>query len=170
MRSKYCPSCGSLLELKNIGDDLNVPYCTNCKIPYFDHPTPCVFLIVENKEHKFLTIKQSYGSDMYVLVAGFLKLNETVEECARRELKEETGLDAYNIKYIKSYYQDTKENLMIGLHVDVNDCNIKLSSEVKSAHFVSKEEVIKDLNKATRALDLFKTYINNLEEKENESL
>ncbi len=51
-------------------------------------------MVVVNKENKILLVRHKKGNQRYwVLPGGRLEYGETFEECAIRELKEETGLD-----------------------------------------------------------------------------
>jgi len=51
-------------------------------------------VVVVNKENKILLVRHKKGNQRYwVLPGGRLEYGETFEECAIRELKEETGLD-----------------------------------------------------------------------------
>jgi len=51
-------------------------------------------VVVLNKENKILLVRHKKGNQRYwVLPGGRLEYGETFEECAIRELKEETGLD-----------------------------------------------------------------------------
>lgn len=154
MKINYCPICGEKLTLKEFYDEGLVKFCTSCNKPYFNCPRPCVFMVVKNLDNKYLIIKQSYGKRNYRLVSGFIKLNENIEEAALRELKEETGLDGFNLSYIKSYYQDGFENLMIGILVHVKDDTLSLSSEVSYASFYSLDEALPLLKDASYAYDL----------------
>jgi ADP-ribose pyrophosphatase YjhB (NUDIX family) len=50
--------------------------------------------VVLNKDNKILLVRHKKGNQRYwVLPGGRLEYGETFEECAVRELKEETGLD-----------------------------------------------------------------------------
>lgn len=49
-------------------------------------------LLIKRGEHPFI--------NMWALPGGFLRKDETVEECAIREIKEETGLTAKKLKYV----------------------------------------------------------------------
>lgn len=52
--------------------------------------------IVENDEKKWLVVKKTYGGleGLWSFPAGFVEANETIDEGAVREVKEETGIDA----------------------------------------------------------------------------
>jgi ADP-ribose pyrophosphatase YjhB (NUDIX family) len=57
-------------------------------------PTTRVSVIVVTDDKKILLVKHRKGSRQYwVLPGGRLEYGETFQECAVRELKEETGLD-----------------------------------------------------------------------------
>jgi 8-oxo-dGTP diphosphatase len=57
-------------------------------------PTTRVSVVVVNDDGKILLVKHRKGTRSYwVLPGGRLEYGETFQECAVRELKEETGLD-----------------------------------------------------------------------------
>jgi 8-oxo-dGTP diphosphatase len=60
------------------------------------------FVIVINSENQVLLgeRKNSYGVGLYGCPGGRLELSESLQDCAKRELVEETGLTAKSIKYL----------------------------------------------------------------------
>jgi 8-oxo-dGTP diphosphatase len=72
------------------------------------HPRIGVCVIIYNKNGKILLGKrgQSHGAGKWALCGGHLEKWETWEECAIREVKEETDLDIKNITFY-----DAKETM-----------------------------------------------------------
>ena len=99
MHFNYCPHCGKRLIEKEIGDEGLIPFCDNCNIPLWDMFTTSIIAAVINKNNEIALLKQNYVSETkYVLVAGIMKLGESAEESAIREIKEELGIDWVNLK------------------------------------------------------------------------
>lgn len=141
MNFKYCPQCGERLYPKSCGDEEEVPYCGKCGRPFFSFSYPCVIcLCVSEDGSEIVLIKQSYVSDSYVNVAGYVKEGETPEAAAVREVREEIGAETVSCKYIGSYYYEKKDNLMLGFVCKVKKGELKLSSEVDSAERFSLKD------------------------------
>lgn len=78
----------------------------------YPHPavtTDCVVFALDGTKLKVLLVER--GSEPYkgswALPGGFLNINETAEQCARRELKEETGL---NVMHLEQFHAFTDVN------------------------------------------------------------
>ncbi|MBX9689491.1 MAG: NUDIX domain-containing protein [Candidatus Obscuribacterales bacterium] len=56
----------------------------------------CIF--VQDREKRLLLVRRS-DNGLWGLPAGTMELGETIEECARRELLEETGLKALRLEF-----------------------------------------------------------------------
>lgn len=131
MKFNYCPQCGSKLELKDIGDEGLTPYCKKCSTPYFDYFGKCIITVVVNEYNEVALLKQNYVSTTnWILVAGFIKNGETLENVTEREVYEEIGHKVEKIEYIESYYYDKKELLMIGFKSKVKKGAFTISKEV----------------------------------------
>ncbi len=160
MHFKYCPHCGTKAIMKEIGDEGEIPYCVSCKIPLWDMFSTCIICAVVNEQREVALLRQDYVSTTsYVCVAGVMKLGESAEETARREVKEEIGLDVEELQFIKTYPYDKKEMLMIGFKASVKKAEFKLSGEVDSVKWFSFEEALSQLREGSIAWQLVKTVI-----------
>ena len=156
----HCPYCGSSLIQKEIGDEGRIPYCTRCEIPLWDMFTTSVICAVLNEEGEVALIRQDYVSKTnYVCVAGIMKLGESAEETAVREIREELGLDVTELKYIQSYPYEKKEMLMLGYKAVVKKAEFRLSGEVDSAIWVKTEKAPEKLREGSIAWQLVKAAI-----------
>jgi len=69
--------------------------------PGYTIPTTRVSVIVLTEDRKILLVRHRKGNRLYwVLPGGRLEYGETFQECAVRELKEETGLDIEIEKFL----------------------------------------------------------------------
>jgi NAD+ diphosphatase len=158
MRFSYCPHCGTKLIEAKIGDEDEALYCKNCNRYLFNHPLTCVLMIAQY-EGKVAIIRQTYGKKNYRLVAGFMKNGESAEDACKREVFEELGVEIDDIKYLKSFSQMPKENLMLGFSVRLKSPFFKLSEEVMDIKLVTKEKALLLLKDASIALKLLKFYL-----------
>ena len=160
MRFTYCPHCGTKLVLKEIGDEGLIPFCEKCSIPLWDTFTTCIICVVTNEKREAALLRQDYVSTgSYVCVAGVMKLGETAEDAAVREVSEELGLSVEKLTYVKSYPYEKKEMLMLGYHAEVKKTDFLLSGEVDSAEWVPFENALEKLREGSIAWQLVKTVI-----------
>lgn len=160
MKFKYCPHCGTEAVQKEIGDEGKIPYCNQCKVPLWDMFTTCIICAVVNEQREVALLRQNYVSaTKYVCVAGVMKLGESAEETARREVEEEIGQKVESLEYIQSYPYDKKEMLMLGYKATVKKHELKLSGEVDSAEWVKFEDALEKLREGSIAWQLVKTVI-----------
>lgn len=163
MKFEYCPYCGSKLIKKEIGDEGMVPYCTSCSEPMFDLPVSCTITLAVNEYNEAVLIRQSYGKKGYVCVAGYIKIGESAEECAAREVEEELGIKPYSIEYINSYTFDKKEMLMLGFMARLKKADFYLSKEIESAEWFPINDALGKLRKTTVAAKLVENCIERID-------
>lgn len=162
MRFQYCPYCGKKVELREIGDEGMIPYCTECKIPLWDMFTTSIIVAVVNEYQEVALMRQNYVSTTnHVCVAGVMKMGESAEETVVREIGEELGLHVKSLQYIKSYPYEKKEMLMLGFQAVVDKQDFVLSGEVDAAKWVKFEEALSLLREGSIAWQLVKTVIEN---------
>jgi 8-oxo-dGTP diphosphatase len=90
---KYCHFCGNILEVR-FTEGRNRKYCVRCAGPIYENPVPATCTIVADENKNILLVKRSVEPKIgfWCLPGGFMELDETPEQSALRELKEETGL------------------------------------------------------------------------------
>ncbi len=162
MHFTYCPHCGREAVQKEIGDEGMIPFCESCSVPLWDIVTPCIICAVVNENREVALIKQSYLTNTnYVCVAGVMKIGESAEETAVREIKEEIGQDVEKLEFIRTYPYEKKEMLMIGFKATVKKKDFSLSGEVDSAVWFPFEEALSKIREGSIAWQLVKKAIEN---------
>lgn len=58
-------------------------------------------LVFKDKKIMLTKRKGVFGSGEWTCPGGHLEFNESIEDCARRECKEEAGIEIKNIKFIR---------------------------------------------------------------------
>ncbi len=90
---RYCPRCGHALERRHVGDRVR-PVCPRCGFIFYVNPTPAAGTLVEDDGHVLLIRRGAPPRQGYwAFPAGYMEADETAEEAAIRETREETGLE-----------------------------------------------------------------------------
>ena len=115
LQSRHCSRCGADME--------RIPgswgkHCTGCSTEHFPHIHPCAIILVKRDNRVLLTRKAEWPPGRYSLVAGFLDFGESLEECAIREVREETGIEIANVRYVGSQNWPFPAQLMAGFVAD----------------------------------------------------
>jgi len=64
------------------------------------YPEPTVGALIFNHEEKLFLMKSHKWRGKYVMPGGHIELGETIEGALKREVREETGLDIFDIKFV----------------------------------------------------------------------
>ncbi len=137
----YCEECGAALVERYLENEGIIPYCGSCKAYRFPKYNVAVSIItVDDEKKKILLIKQ-YGRDSFILVAGYVNKGESAEHAVARELMEETGLRAGEIRYNRSRYYAPSNTLMLNFtcHIEGSG-DFRLTDEVDEARWFSFDE------------------------------
>jgi len=69
--------------------------------------------VIQDNQILLTHVRRSPPISYYSVIAGFVEPGETLEECVRREVKEEIGLEVKNIKYFGSQSWPFPDSLMV---------------------------------------------------------
>jgi NAD+ diphosphatase len=136
--SRYCSACGA----RTAPATPLSRQCPACGRLLFPNIAPAVLALVRRKESVLLVHAHSFTGPHYGLVAGFLEPGESLEECVRREVLEETGLEVDGIAYFGSQAWPYPCGLMIGFVMRYAAGEIRLQEEELShAAFFSRDDL-----------------------------
>ena len=111
-RRSFCSNCGNRNEVKDGGYRR---HCPSCKMDHFPRTDPVVIMVVRHRGSILLGRQKSWKPGMYSALAGFVEPGETIEDAARREVFEESGIRIGMVRYVSSQPWPFLSNLMIGL-------------------------------------------------------
>lgn len=139
---RFCGSCGA----PTMPDDRELAMrCTNQECHAVTYPVICPAIIVGivNGDKILLTKSSVYKNPVYALVSGYMSVGETFETTAKREVKEETGLDIKNIQYFGNQPWGFSGAQMIGFWAELDGSDkVKLQEdELKEAKWYTAEEI-----------------------------
>ncbi len=102
---EYCPKCGKKLILRSAGEDGMVPFCESCGQMWFDAYPCSVIVLTHNEFNEVIMTKEPHlTSAHWVYNSGFILPGESAEHAARRELKEELGIEISRLENLGTYW------------------------------------------------------------------
>lgn len=118
-KNKFCPACGTPVIRALSGSGVSCPACSNVSYPSTS-PVGIVSISDSTSDHLLLIRQPRYPLGMYSCVAGFVDSGETLEDCVKREVAEEVGLEIDTVQYdCSQHWPFPAGSLMIGCHATV---------------------------------------------------
>jgi NADH pyrophosphatase NudC (nudix superfamily) len=141
MTLRYCPQCGTDLEARPLAgrERLTCP-AQGCGYIHWDNPIPVVAALVELGDTVVLVRSKGWPEKMFGIVAGFLERDETPEQAALRETREELGLDGRIAGFIGYYAFREMNQLILAFHVR-GEGEIHLGEELEEYRRISPERL-----------------------------
>jgi NAD+ diphosphatase len=109
--ARYCPVCATANE-PLAGE--RAKRCPACGFVQYPRVSPAIIVLIYREGQVMLTRQPSWTKNMYSLVAGFVEPGESLEECLRREIAEEVGVEVDLIRYLGSQTWPFPHQLMVG--------------------------------------------------------
>ena len=118
-KSRFCGRCGHAMEHHETLRAMRCPSCGNVVFPRLN---PAVIVCVRDPKRNMIVLTR-YARGRYTpidaLIAGFVEIGETIEECVKREVHEEVGLEVDHIEYYKSQPWGVAGAILSGYWCDV---------------------------------------------------
>ena len=141
---KYCPRCGAEM-VEKIVDHKKRKACPVCKYVYYHNPVPAAGVVI-GEDGKILLVKRKfepYKGD-WCLPAGFMEYDESPEQCAVRESKEELGVDVElaGLYGVYSGKDDPRTHAVLVMYwAKITGGELKPGDDAEEIEYFSKSEV-----------------------------
>ena len=157
---KYCEKCGAELVERYLENEGIIPYCNHCREYRFPKYNVAVSIITVDYENERILLIKQYGSDSYILVAGYVNKGESPEDAVARELREETGLAAGTVKYNRSRYFPPSDTLMLNFACHIKgSSDLSLNNEVDEARWMSFDEARNNIRPKSLAQEFLNAWL-----------
>jgi len=156
----FCPDCGTKLVPRTHRSGAELPYCEGCeRFKYPTYNTAVIIITVDKASGKILLIQQ-YGKPSYILVAGYVNRGESAEDAVRRELMEETGLEAVDICFNRSHFYERSNALMLNFTAYIKDAaELHTNEEVDSYCWFTFDEARENIRPGSLASEFLNEWI-----------
>lgn len=138
---QYCGRCATRMESM---EGERAKRCPACGLSNYPRISPAVIVAItrqyDDGKRILLARNHRFPAGRYSVVAGFVEPGETLEDCVRREVGEETGIAVDNIRYFGSQPWPFPNSLMVGFTADYSGGEIRLEeSEIADAQWFAAD-------------------------------
>ena len=146
---RFCPSCGAPVKAAMGGWSQR---CTNAgdgNRLLFPRIEPAVITAIVDSQDRLLLQHNSAWRNplLYSVSAGFVEAGENLEHAARREAKEETGIDLGEVRYLGSQPWPLPASLMMAFKAQALSTDILVDGEeTETARWVTRDEYTIELS------------------------
>jgi len=136
---RFCGRCGQPMQDKT---DERAKYCPACGLVNYPRLSPAIITALLKEDQILLARNKRFRAPFFSVLAGFVEPGETLEECVRREIREEVGLEVRNIRYFGSQPWPFPNSLMVGFVADYAGGSITVDdSELLEAHWFTAQSL-----------------------------
>ncbi|EGR0550032.1 NAD(+) diphosphatase [Vibrio cholerae] len=136
---RFCPQCGGRNYLNH---QQLAMQCHDCRTLHYPRIFPCIIVAVRKQQQILLAQHPRHRNGMYTVIAGFVEVGETLEQCVAREVLEETGIVVTNIRYFGSQPWAFPSSIMMAFLADYDTGELKPDySELSDANWFGIENL-----------------------------
>ena len=128
--TRYCGRCGNETEQRR---QERAKSCPACGAVFYPRLSPAVIVAVVKDETILLAHNKNFRSGFYSVLAGFVEPGESFEDCVKREIREEVGIEVKNISYFGSQPWPFPDSLMVGFTAEYAGGDIRVD-DVEISH------------------------------------
>jgi NAD+ diphosphatase len=110
-RHHFCSNCGTATGVAEAGYSRR---CPSCEAVHFPRTDPVVIMLVESRGRLLLGRHSGWPQRRYSVLAGFVAPGETLEAAVAREVREESGIEVHDPRYVASQPWPFPSSLMLG--------------------------------------------------------
>lgn len=157
---QFCGQCGAATVASTTE---RVRHCPQCGLAHYPRLSPAIIIAVVRRQadgpRLLLARNHRFPAGRYSVIAGFVEPGETLEECARREVQEEVGVQIREIRYFGSQPWPFPNSLMIGFTAEYAGGELTLgSNEIAHADWFAADalpDLPPKMSIARRLIDWF---------------
>ena len=138
--TRFCGRCGAEMVHSRTERAMVCPACGNTVYPRI---SPAVIVLITCGERILLAQGKHYAGNFYSLIAGYLEIGESLEQAARREALEETGLHIFDLTYFGNQPWPFTDTQMVGFfaHADDREPIALQEEELRDARWFTRENL-----------------------------
>ncbi|KAF0108257.1 MAG: nucleoside triphosphatase [Anaerolineaceae bacterium] len=113
------------------------------------YPEPTVGVFIFNNEGKMLLLKSHKWPDGYTIPGGHIELGERIEDAARREAREETGLEIRDLRFLcfQEFVYDPsfwkpRHFIFFDYACRTDSTDVRLNDEAESYFWIEPEKAL----------------------------
>lgn len=155
---RFCGSCGAENEDKV---DERAKICPKCGAIAYPRISPAIIVAVTKGNEILLARAKHFAQNFYSVIAGFVEIGETFEDCVKREVMEEVGIRIKNLKYFGSQPWPFPDSVMVAFTAEYESGEIRVDGhEIEDAGWYGKDnmpQVPTNMSIAGRMISWYKT-------------
>lgn len=138
--NRFCGRCGKKNEPTDAERSLR---CSSCGKQAFPMIAPAIIVAITSGDKILLAQNARSTYKHHALIAGYVEVGETLEHAVEREVKEETGLDITNLRYLGNQPWGMSGSHMFAFHATAStEQPIRIQeSELTEARWFKRSEL-----------------------------